>query len=148
MAELGARTKNFIAMHQDMHEAFNDRDWDRIGARISRACMYVDHARNETYHGPEECVALYRSWVESFSDGEILGGALYNGIDDLSICRFIGRGTQDGHMGPFPPSGIATDTAFCEFLRFDDEGLVIAGESYYDQLGILMQLGHIPDMSE
>ena len=30
----------------------------------------------------------------------------------------------------------------------DDEGLVVAGEVYYDQLGLLMQLGHIPDMSE
>ena len=148
MADVGARTKNIITMHQDMHTAFNERDWDRIGERISPACMYIDHARNETAHGPEECVALYRSWVESFSDGEILDTALYDGSDDLSICRFIGRGTQDGPLGPFPPSDVVTDTAFCEFLRFDDEGLVIAGEVYYDSLGLLIQLGHLPDMSE
>ena len=148
MAEVGARTKTTIALHQDMHHAFNRRDWDRLGERISPACMYVDHARNETAHGPDECVALYRSWTESFSDGEILDGALYDGVDDMSICRFVGRGTQDGPLGPFPPSGVVTDTAFCELIRCDDEGMVVAGEVYYDQLGLLMQLGHIPDMSE
>jgi hypothetical protein len=148
MAEVGARTKTIIALHQDMHDAFNDRDWDRIGERISPVCVYIDHARNETARGPEECVALYRSWTEAFSDGEIVGGALYDGLEDLSICRFIGRGTQDGPLGPFPPTGLTSDTAFCEFLRFDDDGLVVAGEVYYDQLGLLMQLGHIPDMSQ
>jgi hypothetical protein len=148
MARVRARTKNLIALHQDIHASFNDRDWDRIGGHISPACMYVDHARNETAHGPEECVALYRSWVDAFSDAEILDGALYDGTDDLSICRFTGRGTQDGPMGPFPPSGVMSDTAFCEFLRFDDDGRIVAGEAYYDQLGLLMALGHVPDMTE
>ena len=69
MADVRARTMNLTTVHQAMHTAFNHRDWDRIGEQIFPACMYGDHARNETFHGPEECVALYRR--------EIIDGALH-----------------------------------------------------------------------
>ena len=144
MADAQTRTMTITQIHQQLQSAFNRRDWDTIRRHIADECVYIDHARGETARGPEEATALYRSWAEAFSDAEIPEGALFDRSEGTSISRFVGRGTQDGSLGPFPPSGRYAETPFCELLRFDQDGRVIHGEIYYDQLTMLLQLGHLP----
>jgi hypothetical protein len=35
---------------------------------------------------------------------------------------------------------------FCEVLRFDQQGQLVSGTIYYDQLSMLTQLGHAQPM--
>lgn len=53
------------------------------------------------------------------------------------------RGTQDGQMGPFPPSGGAIELSFIGLLRVED-GLIREILVEWDNLGMLTQLGHLP----
>jgi ketosteroid isomerase-like protein len=53
----------------------------------------------------------------------------------------MGRGTNDGPMGPGKAvTGKRMDMPFCEILRVQD-GRVVSGEMFYDQLTMLTQLG-------
>jgi ketosteroid isomerase-like protein len=53
----------------------------------------------------------------------------------------MGRGTNDGPMGPGNAvTGKRMDMPFCEILRVQD-GRVVSGEIFYDQLTMLTQLG-------
>jgi len=143
MAETRAATTSITAIHQQMHDAFNRRDWDALRGRIAQDAVYTDHARGETATDPDAIVDLYRLWDDAFGDGEI-EDVVFHQAGNVSVSQFVGRGTQDGQLGPFPPSGGYAETTFCEVLRFDDDGALVGGDMFYDQLSMLMQLGHIP----
>jgi hypothetical protein len=53
----------------------------------------------------------------------------------------VGRGTNDGPLGPLPATGREVILPYCEVYHFNAAGKVIAGECYWDQLGLLRQLG-------
>lgn len=143
MAETTSSTRSSTELHSRTAGAFNRRDWDALRAMIATGASYTDHARGVTAHGPDEIVELLSSWSAAFSDARI-EETVYHDAGDVSVCCFVGRGTQDLPLGPFPPSNNFTETAFCEVLRFDDSGKITAGQVFYDQLGLLTRLGHIP----
>ena len=127
--------------HAELHSLFNDRDIDSVLKRMSDDITYTDHARGMTMRGQQEVRGWLEGWVSSL-DGKCTE-MRYIDAGDTSIALFVGRGTQNGPLGPFPPSG--RDVAFdlCEILRYDADGTVIEGEIYFDQVGVLAQLGHI-----
>ena len=55
-------------------------------------------------------------------------------------------GTQDGAMGPFPPTGKKVEVRFLGIMRVEN-GEVSEIWAEWDNLGILMQLGHMPPLS-
>ncbi|SDP35040.1 hypothetical protein SAMN04487905_103310 [Actinopolyspora xinjiangensis] len=57
------------------------------------------------------------------------------------MAYFHGRGDNNGPMGALSPTGRRMDVPFRENPRYDTRGRVIGCEMYYDQLGILTQLG-------
>ena len=60
----------------------------------------------------------------------------------------MGRGVNDGALGPLPATGREIDLPFCEIFGFDDEGQIVSGNIYYDQLTMMTQLGHIEPSAE
>jgi hypothetical protein len=57
------------------------------------------------------------------------------------VIQFIGRGTNDGAMGPAPATGRRVSVPFCDIVTFDSKGQIIRGETYFDMLSMLVQLG-------
>ncbi len=53
----------------------------------------------------------------------------------------MGRGTNDGPMGPAPATGRRASVPFVDIQTFDAKGRVIRGETYFDMLSFLVQLG-------
>ncbi len=51
-------------------------------------------------------------------------------------------GTQEGQMGPFPPSGKRIDCDFAGIFRFEEDKIAEIWVTW-DNLGILAALGHI-----
>ena len=49
-------------------------------------------------------------------------------------------------MGPLPATGRPMNVRFCEIMRFNDQGQIVSGAAYYDQLSIMVQLGHAQPM--
>jgi hypothetical protein len=106
------------------------------------AISYTDHARGMTITTREEFKEWVGDWAKFFSDGKITK-ARYVDAGDTTISQFTGRGTNDGTFGPYPATGREIVFDLCEILTFDGEGRIAGGDIYYDQLGMLIQLGHV-----
>ena len=123
------------------HEAFNNRDWDSMKGLFADHCVFVD-ARGQSHEGPDAFVEDYsKGWANAFSDGEI-AEARYHDAGDTVVAEFVGRGTNDGPLGPLPASGRQASVPYCEIYEFDDDGRITGGRAYFDQLGLMVQLGH------
>ena len=61
--------------------------------------------------------------------------------NDVVVTEFVGRGVNDGPLGVLPASGKQLNLRFCEVLRFDQQGQIVSGTIYYDQLSMMAQLG-------
>jgi steroid delta-isomerase-like uncharacterized protein len=133
-----------IDTHRNAHEAFNGRDWDGVVRDFAPDAEYVDHARGITAKGPGQFVDYLRGgWTTAFSDATV-ANARYSASADRSVAQFDGSGRNDGPLGPMPATGRSLNLPMCEIMSFDADGRVVRGELYYDQVTMLVQLGHMP----
>ena len=65
------------------------------------------------------------------------------GEGDFVAWRSRGKGTQTGALGPFPPSGKRMDVVIIGMHRFEG-GYIAETWTSWDNLAVLMQLGHFP----
>ena len=123
-----------------LYEAFNARDLDKAVSALAEDVVWEDHGRGATYKSRAEFKQSLQEWVDGFSDGQ---GTEPKAIDagDKVIVQFIGRGTNDGQMGPVPATGRRASVPFVDILTFDDKGRIIRGETYFDMLSFMVQLG-------
>lgn len=135
-----------IETYRLAHEAFNSRNFDETVRHFSPKCIYRDFPKNIEYRGPSDFQNFLKGWVNSFSNAQITDNR-YLASGNFVISEFVGRGTNDGPIGEFPPTGRELLLPFCEILLFDESGQVISGRVYYDQLTLLSQLGLLERMS-
>jgi steroid delta-isomerase-like uncharacterized protein len=131
-----------VDQHRAAHEEWNNRDWDGIANRTAEQFRYSDHARGMSFKTRDEWMEWVKAWAEALPDGKIVD-AQYIDAGKVSVARFTGRGTNDGPFGFLPATGKKVSFDVCEILEVDDSGRFVGGGIYYDQLGILAQLGHI-----
>ncbi len=127
--------------HRTAHENWSRRDFDALVSEMVENFTYQDHARGlsiDTRDGFKDYVA---AWAESFSDG-VITNDLYRDAGDSVVSEFIVRGTNDGPLGSLPATGRSYTGRLCEIMNFDSEGRMVSGGLYYDQLSMLVQLGH------
>ena len=128
-----------------VHAAFNGRDWDAMASRIAQDCVWVD-GRQLTHKGPDEVTMNYsKAWADAFSDGRIEDARYYDAGDTV-VTEFVGRGTNDGQLGPMPASGKKVELPYCEIYHFNSEGKVSGGGAYFDAYGLAVQLGYAEPM--
>ncbi len=127
-------------IHRELHDMFNRRDFDGLRARFGADAVYVDHPRSISVKGPDEFVSWLQGWTAAMSDARCTDGR-YLDAGDTTVSLFIGRGLNDGAMGPFPASNNELTFPRCEVFTFDADGIVASGELYYDQSTILAQMG-------
>ena len=125
------------------HQAFNKRDLDAVVSAMTEDVVYHDRARGLTFRGREEYRQYTKGWTEAFSDAQISDPTYIDG-GDVVVAQFTGRGKNDGPFGYLAPTGKAAQFAYCEILRLNEGGKVVSIDAYYDQLGLLIQLGHVP----
>jgi steroid delta-isomerase-like uncharacterized protein len=125
------------------HDAFNRRDFDAVIAVFTDGFKYVDHPRGQTHGKQQFKTDFMQGWVNAFSDAQVTDRE-YLDAGDTVICRFTGRGTNDGSIEGAPPTGRTMSLPFCEIFRFDSQGRITSGEALYDQVTILTQLGLMP----
>ena len=83
-----------------------------------------------------------QGWAAGFSNAEV-SEPTYLDPGDTVVGQFVVRGVNDGPLGPLPSTGREMNVHFCEFMRFNEQGQVVSGDIYYDQLSLMAQLGHI-----
>ena len=129
-----------VEIHRAAHDAFNERDWERMRSLMTETIVYSDRPRGLELGSLDEFLGWLQEWVTGMSDARV-SEPDYLEAGEYSVCRFIGRGLNDGPMGPGNAvTGKRMDMPFCEILRVQD-GRVVSGEIFYDQLTMLTQLG-------
>ncbi|MBI4474134.1 MAG: ester cyclase [Acidobacteria bacterium] len=123
------------------HQAFNRRDFDAVVNAMAQDVTYEDRARGVTFRGRTGFKDFMQGWVTAMSNAEV-SEPTYIDAGDVVVAQFIGRGLNDGPLGPLPATGKHMNLPFCEVLRFNDKGQIVSGALYYDQLSLMMQLGH------
>ncbi|HET7339571.1 MAG TPA: ester cyclase [Candidatus Dormibacteraeota bacterium] len=124
-------------------EAFNRHNETDYVADIATSCVVIDIPSGEKLAGREGARDFFRRWSTAFPDGKTtIHGEFVSG--DTVVIQFTGEGTQKGPLGPFPASNKRAKTEFCSVSKIDGQGKVTEITNYYDQLSLLMQLGHIP----
>jgi ketosteroid isomerase-like protein len=131
-----------VERHRTAHEEFNRRDWEAMAQRFAEDVTYTDHGRDVTAKSRQEMVEWLKAWPEMLSDAAVSEPTYYD-AGTTTIATFTGRGTNDGPLGPFPPSGQRISWPLCEVLTWDAEGRCTSGELFYDQMTILVQAGHM-----
>jgi len=126
------------------HEAFNRRDFGAMVEEYAEKISWTDHARGITFTTPEQFKNDFlEGWIRISSDCQVTD-ARYTQAGDMVVARFTGRGTNDGPLGSVPATGRRWTLPICEMWHFDDEGRVVGGEIYYDQVSLLAQLELLP----
>lgn len=124
-------------------DQFNNRDFDAFVAAYSADCEYVDQARSITVKGREGVREFELGWANAFSDGVISNARVVDG-GRTTVLLFTGSGINDGPLGPLPATGRQVSMPFCEIREYDSAGNAVRGELFYDQVTMLVALGHMP----
>jgi steroid delta-isomerase-like uncharacterized protein len=107
---------------------------------------YIGHdPAQPDMHGPEGVKAFITTYLSAFPDGSItIDDQLAEG--DLVATRWTGRGTHNGELMGIPPSGKQVTVNGITISRLKD-GRVVEEWQNWDTLGLLQQLGVVPDMA-
>ena len=125
-----------------VYDSFNKRDLDGALKSADENLIWDDHGIGATYKGRAQYRESLQSWITGFSDGKVEDPQAIDAGDTV-IVRYIGRGTNDGPMGPFAtPTGRKVAVPICDILQFDKDGRIVRGATYFDMLSMLVQLGH------
>ena len=141
------REQDIATIARTPHDAFNDRDFERVTPLVAADAKWVDVAAGVTFHGPAGFRKYQESWTTAFPDARIDVRRVRAGAD-FAVVEFVGRGTHTGPlttpMGSIPPTNRAGEAPFCEIYEIRD-GKIVGGATYYDSATIMRQLGLLPE---
>ena len=109
-------------------------------------------APDYVYHGPfgemdlEGVKPLYTAFLTAFPDAHVVVEDLIAEGDKV-VARFTMRGTHQGEFIGISPTGKQVSWTGIEIARIEDDKLV-EGWVSSDYLGLLQQLGVIPQMAQ
>ncbi len=126
-----------------MIDAVNRRDLDALDAVVAPDVVRRSAATaGVTVRSLDDFKAFLESDFATVPDSVIDVRHLI-AQDDLVAVHAIYSGTQQGPMGPFPPTGKRVEGPFLSFLRIAD-GKIAEMWVEWDNLSMLTQLGHLP----
>jgi steroid delta-isomerase-like uncharacterized protein len=127
---------------QQFYDSFGDGDLDRATA------VFADEVRmTDPELGTVEGLRALRDYLDGLKgplpDAGAIVERMFEAGDTVIVeGRFTGTNTGplSGPEGELPPSGRKVDLAFADFSRLSD-GRIVEYRTYYDQVGLLTQLG-------
>jgi steroid delta-isomerase-like uncharacterized protein len=136
-------TQNYRAAH----EAFNRRDFVAMTRQFADEIRWTDHSQGRTFSTPQEFRDDFLpGWVKASSDIKITAPRYFDAGQTV-VCTFTVVGTHDGPLGALQATGKEFTLPLCEMFHFGQDGRIVGGDLYYDQVTLLMQLGLMPQPS-
>lgn len=125
-------------------KAFNDHDYDAIGATMADETTFNDVPGGLTAKGRAEVVEYSKGWHAGFSDARITEPEHFD-ADGTVVFEFVGRGTQSAEFGPgpFPNKGGAFELKGVQVCSLNGAGEITNANLHYDTITMLAQLGHM-----
>jgi steroid delta-isomerase-like uncharacterized protein len=108
---------------------------------------YIGHdPSTPEQRGREGIKEFITTYLAAFPDGRITVEDQF-GEGDLVASRWVGRGTHTGELMGIPPTGKQVTVVGITISRVED-GKVVEEWTNWDTLGMLQQLGVVPEMAE
>lgn len=128
-------------LHREMIEAVDRRDFESL--RELYAADYEYWGNDGTAGDVEAAIAVADMYTSAFPDltFEIVHET---SCGDVSVVEFVARGTHTAPLGDTPATGKRAEVSVCNIIEVSD-GKIRREREYYDQLGMLQQLGLIPE---
>ena len=133
---------NNAATAQTLFDAWEKRDFDTFSDQLARNVSLNDAPRGQVVNGQANVRDWYASWATAFPDA-VAGAVVVSASGETVAIEGLFAGTNTGDFGPLPATGKSVSVPWANVFRFDDDGRIIAGSAYYDQLTFMIQLGHI-----
>lgn len=122
-------------------------DFDGLGAVVSPDYVLHDPSMPEEVRGIEGIRALVESYHEGFGGGHRVTIEQQLADGDYVATRYTCRGTHSGDIMGVPATGREVTFEALAISRFQD-GKVVEEWVISDTLGLLQQLGGLPEMVE
>jgi steroid delta-isomerase-like uncharacterized protein len=129
-------------MHNQFVQAWNSRDFNKIGTLLHPEYTYTGGDGTEIAGGPETGVAIARMYANAFPDGVLELKRVYT-QGDTAIAEMVARGAQRGEFMGIEPTGRRIEVHICNVVEIRD-GKVFREREYMDMLAVLKQLGVEP----
>jgi steroid delta-isomerase-like uncharacterized protein len=133
------------------HVATIEGMYDRINAHdVDGFCEYLsdDFIEHETAPGlaptKEGVRQFFELYMAGFPDLRFTTEELLPSGDRV-VARFRASGTQTGEFMGMPPTGKSVDVEGIDIIRFGDDGLAREHWGLFDALGMMQQLGLVPE---
>lgn len=134
-----------------LYQAFVERVVNQGDMKFAETVLapdFVEHQRigglPEGLSGVEAAQRGIGNLRTAFPDAKMFVEAVYVRGDDL-VARYRIAGTHTGTLDDIPPTGKKVDVGGIEWVRFKD-GKAVAHWGFFDEAGMMRQLGFLPDM--
>lgn len=119
------------------------RDWDAMAPRMDPKIVMDDVPERIKYLGSRTVRDRLERFVASYPDGRIEVRAIHE-ASSTTTSELAFHGTNTGPIDGHSPTGRSVSARFCEVFTFN-KGRIVHVTTYYDRLGMLQQLGLVPD---
>jgi steroid delta-isomerase-like uncharacterized protein len=137
---------NEAAVRRFVDEVWNEGNLSAVDNYLAQTYAHHDSSTRDFGRGPEgerRRVTLYRS---AFPDLRFTIEDLISDSDAV-VIRWSSRGTHKGQLDQIPPTGKPVNVSGVSIVRFAG-GKMVEGWISWDALGMLQQIGVIPDLAK
>jgi steroid delta-isomerase-like uncharacterized protein len=123
--------------------AYNDKNWDKVRASITRDFIYDEVATRRKLEGPDAVIAVWQGWAQAFPDSKAtFHSALVTG--NSVVLEVTWKGTHRGELqtpkGPVAPTGKPIEIRACAIMETAGEKAK-SQRHYFDMATLFEQLG-------
>ncbi|MFZ2360243.1 MAG: ester cyclase [Anaerolineae bacterium] len=126
-------------------EAWNSHDLDRVAAHYSSDCYVLDVAIAQPLVGREAVRLMFEGYYMAFPDLQLTPTEIISDGDRVALF-WTAQGTHQGSIMQIPPSGRAILAQGVNRLVLN-QGLVCETSTIWDVAGMLRGIGLLPDLS-
>ncbi|HEU4587521.1 MAG TPA: ester cyclase [Gemmatimonadales bacterium] len=126
------------------HQAYNDKDWNRMKASLSPGVVYDEIATQRTVRGADQLIDVWKGWAQAFPDSKgTIERSLVSG--NTVIQEVTWKGTHRGALAlpggrSIPPSNRPFEVRACIISDVDGD-VVSRCRQYFDLATLFRQLG-------
>jgi steroid delta-isomerase-like uncharacterized protein len=134
--------QNLATTRRWIEEGWNRGDFSSVEEMYARD--YVSHSFPPQIPGNAEGLKQFISMFRTASPDLHIDVEDLFGADDKVVWRIVARGTQTGPLLGVPATGRPFEVPGMVIFHFNDRGQIREDWANWDQLGMLQQLGVIP----
>jgi steroid delta-isomerase-like uncharacterized protein len=138
--------QNLASARRLLDEAWSSGNLDVIDQLCSSDCVDHDLSSHDDTRGIEANKDRVRMYRTAMSDLKVTVDDMFASGDEV-CTRWRAIGTNDGELMGAPPTNRRVEICGMSIDRFNDEGKLVETWDHWDNLGMMQQLGMMPEMA-